>query len=246
MTDPARERLLHALWYLGIPDVYATAIADILDARIAERMAEKPLLPPVNEESQAMVDRLMRENRNRPPSPERDRSGKVAHDEYTRARLDADRTAEPITHESQAAAEQSAKNWAENKELRGRIAELERELASARRPDVFTTIAADMRERAAKVCDARFMALHPTDDDATHDRGLEAKMLGDRIRALPLTSPAPAAEAERTPYCSACGKAMQFVTWDRPGGPPGNGWACPECSPDCSPSQAAEDAKGDR
>lgn len=38
------------------------------------------------------------------------------------------------------------------------------------------------REACAQICDRRFMALIPTDDDETHARGLEAAELAARIR----------------------------------------------------------------
>jgi hypothetical protein len=39
-------------------------------------------------------------------------------------------------------------------------------------------------EEAAKVCTQRIMSLHPTDDELSHERGLEAMLLEKRIRAL--------------------------------------------------------------
>ena len=44
-------------------------------------------------------------------------------------------------------------------------------------------VRASEREACARVCDRRFMALIPTDDELEHDRGLEAKYLAERIRA---------------------------------------------------------------
>lgn len=35
-----------------------------------------------------------------------------------------------------------------------------------------------------------------------------------------------------TPKCKKCGQAMTLCMWDRPGGVPGNGWACLVCSGD--------------
>ena len=32
------------------------------------------------------------------------------------------------------------------------------------------------------------------------------------------------------PMCEKCGQKMVLRFWDRPGGPPGNGFACPDCS----------------
>lgn len=33
------------------------------------------------------------------------------------------------------------------------------------------------------------------------------------------------------PTCPTCGSTMNLRMWDRPGGPPGNGWGCPKCHP---------------
>jgi hypothetical protein len=32
-------------------------------------------------------------------------------------------------------------------------------------------------------------------------------------------------------HCIACGTQLALRFWDRPGGPPGNGYACPKCHP---------------
>ena len=34
-----------------------------------------------------------------------------------------------------------------------------------------------------------------------------------------------------TPTCYDCGTLMVLHFWDRPGGPPGNGFRCPKCGP---------------
>jgi hypothetical protein len=32
--------------------------------------------------------------------------------------------------------------------------------------------------------------------------------------------------------CIGCGTLLELRFWDRPGSPPGNGYACPKCRPD--------------
>jgi len=40
---------------------------------------------------------------------------------------------------------------------------------------------------------------------------------------------------QTSPVCEACGTGMELRMWDRPGGPPGNGWGCPKCHPWTTP-----------
>jgi hypothetical protein len=35
----------------------------------------------------------------------------------------------------------------------------------------------------------------------------------------------------KIPACPTCGTPMALAFWDRPGGPPGNGWRCLQCFP---------------
>jgi hypothetical protein len=86
-----------------------------------------------------------------------------------------------------------------------------------------------------KVTDARvqdllyIMAERWKDIDPEFAGDLKERLF--KVGYVPSTVQQASAIPSGVPTCGICGTLMELRFWDRPGGPPGNGWGCPKCHP---------------
>jgi hypothetical protein len=74
----------------------------------------------------------------------------------------------------------------------------------------------------------------PADSDygpRTWDDALKSLQIGPNFIGAAQINPNQQVGVTFPPACPSCGKAMVLHMWDRPGGAPGNGWACTNCKP---------------